>query len=256
MTNSVADSAFLRACRGLPHDRVPVWFMRQAGRALEEYRQVRHEHSFEQVVRTPELAAAVTMQPVRRYGVDAAILFSDIVTPLQGIGLDIKIKPGVGPIVANPIRTRADLERLRGLEPTDDIPYVLDTVSLLVNELQVPLIGFAGAPFTLASYLIEGGPSKSYSRTKAMMFAQPDLWHQLLDRLAGIVAACLQAQVEQGAAAVQLFDSWAGALHPQDYATFVLPHSRKILTSLRQSGAPRLHFGVGTGELLGLMADA
>jgi uroporphyrinogen decarboxylase len=253
------DSAFVRACRGLPHEHVPVWFMRQAGRALPEYRAVRDRHSFEEVVQTPELAAEVTLQPVRRYGVDAAILFSDIVTPVQGLGIGVEIAPGVGPVVAEPFRTNADLERLRPLEPDMDVPYVLDTVSLLVAELDVPLIGFAGAPFTLASYLIEGGPSRSYTRTKALMFSDELTWHRLLDRLAGITLASLRAQVDRGAAAVQLFDSWAGALAPADYERFVLPHSRRVLEELHdheRHQVPRIHFGVGTGELLGLMGEA
>lgn len=253
------DSAFVRACRGRPHEHVPVWFMRQAGRALPEYRAIRDRHSFEEVVHTPELAAEVTLQPVRRYGVDAAILFSDIVTPVQGLGIGVEIAPGVGPVVAEPFRTGADLDRLRQLEPDLDVPYVLDTVSLLVAELAVPLIGFAGAPFTLASYLIEGGPSRSYTRTKALMFGDELTWHRLLDRLASITLASLRAQVDRGAAAVQLFDSWAGALAPADYDRFVLPHSRRVLEELHDQErhqVPRIHFGVGTGELLGLMAAA
>jgi uroporphyrinogen decarboxylase len=249
-------SAFIRACRGLPHDHVPVWFMRQAGRALPEYRAIRAEHSFEDVVHTPELAAEVTLQPVRRYGTDAAILFSDIVTPVQALGVGVHIEPGVGPVVEKPVRSEADLDRLRPLQAEEDLGFVLDTVSILVDELEVPLIGFAGAPFTLASYLIEGGPSKSYSRTKAMMFGDEGLWNRLMERLADITAASLRAQVGRGASAVQLFDSWAGALHPDDYARYVLPHSRRILEGLADLEVPRIHFGVGTGELLGLMADA
>ncbi len=251
-----ANSPFLRACRGHSHEVVPVWFMRQAGRALAEYREIRQRHAFEEVVRTPELAAEVTLQPVRRYGVDAAILFSDIVTPLQAIGLDIEVTPGVGPTLAQPITTTADLARLRPLEPDVDMTYVLDTVSILVDELDVPLIGFGGAPFTLASYLIEGGPSKSYARTKALMFTDVATWHGLMERLAEIVTASLRAQVQRGAAAVQLFDSWAGALHPRDYQRFVLPHSHRIFTELADLDVPRIHFGVGTGELLGHMAHA
>jgi uroporphyrinogen decarboxylase len=249
-------SAFVRACRGLPHDHVPVWFMRQAGRALAEYRAIREQHSFEQVVHTPDLATEVTLQPVRRYGVDAAILFSDIVTPVQGLGIGLTIQPGVGPVVEQPFRTPADLDRLRDLEPDQDVPYVLETVSQLVDALDVPLIGFGGAPFTLASYLVEGGPSKSYTRTKALMFSDEPTWRRLMDQLADITLASLRAQVERGASAVQLFDSWAGALHPDDYRRYVLPHSRRVLDGLADLGVPRIHFGVGTGELLGAMADA
>jgi len=248
------DSAFVRACRGLPHDHVPVWFMRQAGRALAEYRAIRKEHTFEEVVHTPELAAEVTLQPIRRYGTDAAILFSDIVTPVQALGVGVEIKPGVGPVVERPFRTPADLDRLRPLDPEADLGFVLDTVSILIRELPVPLIGFAGAPFTIASYLIEGGPSKSYSRTKALMYTDEPTWHRLMERLADITLASLTAQVERGASAVQLFDSWAGALHPEDYRRYALPHSQRILEAVGDLGVPRIHFGVATGELLGSMA--
>ena len=251
-----AASPFLAACRGEPHATVPVWFMRQAGRALAEYRAIREQHTFEQVVHTPELAAEVTLQPVRRYGVDAAVLFSDIVTPVQAIGLGVTIKPGVGPVIDQPLRTTEDVARLRRLDPEEDLGHVLDTISLLVDELDVPLIGFAGAPFTLASYLIEGGPSRSYSRTKALMFTDELTWHRLLDRLASIVGASLAGQVSRGASAVQLFDSWAGALAPEDYERFVLPHTRRVLEQVGDLGVPRIHFGVDTGELLGLMASA
>ncbi|MTV25770.1 uroporphyrinogen decarboxylase [Nitriliruptoraceae bacterium ZYF776] len=251
-----ADSPFLAACRGLPHDRVPVWFMRQAGRALPEYRAVRERHAFEEVVHTPDLATEVTLQPIRRYGVDAAILFSDIVTPLQGLGIGLTIQPGVGPVVEQPFRTPEDVGRLRDLEPSEDVPFVLETVRQLVAELPVPLIGFGGAPFTLASYLVEGGPSRNYTRTKALMFGDEPTWHRLLDQLASITLASLTAQVEQGARAVQLFDSWAGALHPEDYRRYVLPHSSRVLAGLAELGVPRIHFGVNTGELLGPMAAA
>jgi uroporphyrinogen decarboxylase len=251
-----ADSAFIRACHGVAHEHVPVWFMRQAGRALPEYRAIRERHAFEEVVHTPDLATEVTLQPVRRYGVDAAILFSDIVTPVQALGIGLTIEPGIGPVVAQPFRTRSDLDRLRDLEPEEDVPFVLETVSQLVAELDVPLIGFGGAPFTLASYLIEGGPSKSYTRTKALMFSDEPTWRRLMDQLADITLASLRAQVARGASAVQLFDSWAGALHPADYRRYVLPHSQRVLQGLADLGVPRIHFGVGTGELLGAMADA
>ncbi len=254
--SSHAAGPFIRACRGQPHASVPVWFMRQAGRALPEYRAIRERHGFEEVVHTPDLAAEVTLQPVRRYGTDAAILFSDIVTPVASIGIDVRIKPGVGPVVSSPVRSREDLARLRHLEPEVDIPYVLDTVSILAEELDVPLIGFAGAPFTVASYLVEGGPSKSYSHTKALMYRDELTWHRLLDQLASITIASLTAQVERGASAVQLFDSWAGVLNPVDYERHVLPHSTRVMEELADLGVPRIHFGVGTGELLGPMARA
>ncbi|MEA2900943.1 MAG: uroporphyrinogen decarboxylase [Actinomycetota bacterium] len=243
---------FLDACWGKPVARTPVWFMRQAGRSLPEYRAIRERHGMFDVIRTPELAAEVTMQPVRRLGVDAAILFSDIVVPLTAIGIDIDLAPG--PVVAEPFTSAADLDRLRPLQPETDMPYVLETVKLLVSELDVPLIGFAGGPFTLATYLI--GSSKEQTKAKAFMHSQPELWAQLLDRLADIVLASLRAQVGAGAAAVQLFDSWAGVLSPADYRRHVLPATRKVLGGLADLGVPRIHFGVGTGELLEAMHEA
>ncbi len=248
---------FLDALQGRTPAHMPVWFMRQAGRALPEYRAVRAEHSFDDVVHTPDLTVEVTLQPVRRYGVDAAILFSDIVTPVQAVGVPIEIRAGVGPVLDEPFRSVDDLARLRPLEPDDDVPYVLDAIRSLVSELgDVPLIGFAGAPFTLASYLVEGRPSRNHARTKSLMHTEPVLWDGLMTRLADLVADHLAAQVRAGAAAVQLFDSWAGTLSPSAYRQFVLPHSRRVLTRLADLDVPRIHFGVGTGELLGLMATA
>ena len=254
---SANDPAFVRACRGEPVTHVPVWFMRQAGRSLPEYRAKRGTGSILDAVRHPELAVELTLQPVHRYGVDAAILFSDIVVPVAAVGFGVDVVAGRGPVVEHPFREAADLERLRPLEPEADVPYVLETVRLLVGELgDIPLIGFAGAPFTVASYLIEGGPSRDYARTKALMYGRPDLWSALLDRLADMALVSLRSQVQAGATAVQLFDSWAGALSPHDYARFVLPASAKVLSGLDGLGVPRVHFGVGTGELLGLMAGA
>jgi uroporphyrinogen decarboxylase len=250
------DSAFLRACRreAVPH--TPVWFMRQAGRSLPEYRKVRAGTAMLEACARPDLVAEVTLQPVRRYGVDAAILFSDIVVPLKAVGVDLEIQPGVGPVVAQPVRTWADLERLRPLEP-DDVSYVSEAVRALVGELgATPLIGFAGAPFTLASYLVEGGPSRNHEQTKAMMYGAPDLWAALMERLAAITTSFLRVQVEAGASAVQLFDSWVGALPAADYRDFVMPHSARVLASVGDLGVPRIHFGVGTGELLALMGEA
>jgi uroporphyrinogen decarboxylase len=250
------DSDFLRACRREPVSRTPVWFMRQAGRALPEYRQVREGVPMLAACARPDLVHEITMQPVRRYGVDAAILFSDIVVPLKAIGVDLDIVPGVGPVVAEPVRTRADLDRLRPLEQ-DDVPFVTDAVGSLVAELgRTPLIGFAGAPFTLASYLIEGGPSRSHERTKALLYSGDPLWTELLDRLADITLAFLRAQIAAGVSAVQLFDSWAGALSADDYARYVLPASAKVLGGVAGTGVPRIHFGVGTGELLASMGEA
>ena len=251
----VAESSFLSACRSEPVDNVPVWFMRQAGRSLPEYRALRKKHEMFDIIRTPDLAAKITLQPVRRLGVDAAILFSDIVVPLRAIGVEVELKSGVGPVVDPPFRSEADIDRLRPLEP-DDVSYVADTVRALVGDLDVPLIGFAGAPFTLASYLIEGGPSRTYARTKAMMQGEPGTWHELVEVLAEITTAFLRVQLEAGAAAFQLFDSWAGALTPDDYERRVLPASARVFDGLAELGVPGIHFGVNTGELLPLMADA
>ncbi|GHC54092.1 uroporphyrinogen decarboxylase [Streptomyces cinnamoneus] len=253
---AVHDSAFLRACRREPVPHTPVWFMRQAGRSLPEYRKVREGIPMLESCMRPELVTEITLQPVRRHGVDAAIFFSDIVVPLKAIGIDLDIKPGVGPVVADPVRTRADLERLRPLDPSD-VPYVTEAVGMLTAELgATPLIGFAGAPFTLASYLIEGGPSRTYENTKAMMYGAPELWAELVERLSVITAAFLRVQIEAGASAVQLFDSWAGALAPAEYRRYVMPASAKVFDAVAEYGVPRIHFGVGTGELLGLMGEA
>nr|WP_228387090.1 uroporphyrinogen decarboxylase [Ornithinicoccus halotolerans] len=246
----------VRAARREPVPHTPVWFMRQAGRSLPEYRQLREGVPMLEACRTPELVAEITMQPVRRHGVDAAILFSDIVVPLQAVGVDLDIVPGVGPVVAEPFRTRADLDRLPPLQP-EQVPDVAESVRRTVAMLgETPLIGFAGAPFTLASYLVEGGPSRNHERTKALMHGDPRLWSDLCARLAGIAAAFLRVQVEAGAAAVQLFDSWAGALSRADYRRLVAPHSQTVLAAVGELGVPRIHFGVGTGELLADMAEA
>ncbi|MEU7987687.1 uroporphyrinogen decarboxylase [Streptosporangium canum] len=256
MTPELADSPFLRACRRLPVSRTPVWFMRQAGRSLPEYRAVRGEVPMLTACATPELIVEITMQPVRRYGVDAAIFFSDIVVPLKAIGIDLDIKPGVGPVVAEPIRDAAAIETLRPIEP-GDVSYVTEAVRALIGELgPTPLIGFAGAPFTLASYLIEGGPSKNHDHTKAMMYGEPRLWHAMMERLTAITLEFLRIQIAAGASAVQLFDSWVGAVAPEDYREFVLPHTSRIFAGLADLDVPRIHFGVGTGELLALLGEA
>jgi len=253
--SSPADSLLIRAACGRPDARPPVWFMRQAGRSLPEYRELRVGTSMLEACRTPDLITEITLQPVRRHGVDAAIFFSDIVVPLAAAGIGIDIVPGVGPVVDKPVLDAADVDRIPALDP-GDVPYVTEAVGLLVAELgPVPLIGFAGAPFTLASYLIEGGPSRDHARTKAFMHGEPQLWHTLLDRLADTARTFLQVQIDAGASAVQLFDSWAGALSLADYVEFVQPHSRSVLAPLRGS-VPLIHFGVGAGELLGAMRDA
>jgi uroporphyrinogen decarboxylase len=247
---------FLTACRREAVDRTPVWFMRQAGRHLPEYRALRGDKDVLTMCRTPELAAEIAMLPVRRYEVDAAILFCDIMVPLAAIGLDVRIVKNRGPAVEEPFRSAADLARLRPLEPELDVPYVLETVRLLRKELRIPLIGFAGAPFTMASYLIEGGPTRDHILTKSLMHNEPEVWNRLMSVLGDLVLTFLRSQVEAGAQAVQLFDSWAGALSPDDYEQSVLPTSRRILEGLADLEVPRIHFGVGTGELLPLMRAA
>ncbi|MEV5966424.1 uroporphyrinogen decarboxylase [Kribbella sp. NPDC051952] len=253
---SVARSAFLLAARGEPGPHTPVWFMRQAGRALPEYRAIREGITMLESCMRPDLVVEITLQPVRRYGVDAAVFYADIVLPLKAAGMDIEIKPGVGPVVADPIRDAAGLAAVRPVTPAD-VQFTTDAVKQLVTELgETPLIGFAGAPFTVASYLVEGGPSKDFAKTKALMYSDPQLWHALADRLADVAIAYLSVQVEAGASAIQLFDSWAGGLSPRDYERFVQPHSAKVFEAMASYGVPRIHFGVNTGELLGLMSAA
>jgi len=256
MVEGLGDSPFLAACWGRPVSRTPVWFMRQAGRSLPEYRQLRTDVAMLDACRRPDLITTITLQPVRRHGVDAAIVFSDIVVPLVALGLEIDLVAGVGPVVAEPFRSPADLSRLRPLEP-DDVFFLTEAIRMLLPELgATPLIGFAGAPFTLASYLIEGGPSKTHERTKALMLGDPDTWHRLCSWLAEVTTVFLQVQIAAGASAVQLFDSWAGGLSAADYETYVMPHSRAVLGALASSGVPRIHFGVHTGHLLRHMGEA
>ncbi|WP_459985431.1 uroporphyrinogen decarboxylase [Nocardioides sp. AN3] len=256
MVTTLADSAFLKAARGEAVPHTPVWFMRQAGRSLPEYLKVREGVGMLESCLDPDLTTEITLQPVRRYGVDAAIFFSDIVLPLKAVGVDLDIKPGVGPVVARPVRTLADVEAIPDLT-SDAVPMITQAVRQLVAELgPTPLIGFAGAPFTVASYLVEGGPSKEHALTKAMMFGAPDVWDALMRKIAGISAAFLEVQVAAGASAVQLFDSWAGALTPADYAASVMPHSAAVLEQVGTLGVPRIHFGVGTTNLLTLMGEA
>ncbi|MGC4110709.1 MAG: uroporphyrinogen decarboxylase [Nocardioides sp.] len=250
------DSAFLRAVRGEPVDHTPVWYMRQAGRSLPEYLRVREGVGMLESCMTPDLVTEITLQPVRRYGVDAAIFFSDIVLPLKAVGVDLDIVPGVGPVVAQPVRTLEDVAAIPDLTP-EHVPFTTRAITSLVGELgTTPLIGFAGAPFTVASYLVEGGPSKDHALTKAMMYGAPDVWEALLGKIARISAAYLRVQIDAGVSAVQLFDSWAGALTPDDYRRSVLPHSAAVLAAVADLGVPRIHFGVGTGSLLGLLAEA
>ena len=246
---------FMRAARGLPVSRTPVWFMRQAGRVLPEYRAVRGVLSLLDICKRPDVCAEVTLQPVRRFGVDAAILFADIMHPLIGAGVSLDIADGLGPVIHHPVATMKDVEAIRRLDPIADLPYVLETIGLVKSDLGniTPLIGFSGAPFTLAAYLIEGKSSRDFARTKAMMFGAPDIWHALMDRLADNVIAYLAAQRGAGADALQLFDSWVGCLSPSDYQEFVQPYTRRIFARLQGVGAPLIHFGVNTAMLLGDM---
>ncbi|MGZ8815799.1 MAG: uroporphyrinogen decarboxylase [Mycobacterium sp.] len=250
------DSPYLAAARGRKPSRVPVWFMRQAGRSLPEYRALRAKNTMMQACFDAELITEITLQPIRRHGVDAAILFSDIVVPLRAAGIELDIVPDVGPVIDHPVRTIADVNAIKSLEPQQVAP-VAQAVTHLVGELgDVPLIGFAGAPFTLASYLVEGGPSRNHERTKAMMLGETDTWHALMTTLTDVTIAFLKTQVTAGVDAIQLFDSWAGTLSLADYRTYVLPHSSRVFSSLTDAGVPMTHFGVGTAELLGAMGEA
>ena len=254
----MTDPVFLRACRGDAVERVPVWFMRQAGRSLPEYRALRGTGSILEAIADPEVACEVTLQPVRRYGVDAAILFSDIVVPYHAIGFGVDVVPGRGPVIAQPFRAASDLARLRDVTD-DDIAHVTRTVDLVVEQLatsDTPLIGFAGAPFTVASYLVEGAPTRDFAVIKTLMHADPVLFDKLLDRLVAITVAFLRAQVAHGARALQLFDSWAGSLTRDEYARFALPATQRVFEGIADLGVPTILFGVGTGELLSLMANA
>jgi uroporphyrinogen decarboxylase len=254
-----ATPALVRAARRQPVPRRPVWFMRQAGRSLPEYRRVRERYDLLEICKNPELCADVTLQPVRRLGVDGAVLFADIMLPVAfGLGVELELVEGVGPVIANPIRTSTDIDRLRALAPAESVPFVLETIRLLRRELDpaVALIGFAGAPFTLASYLIEGKPSRDFLHTKSMMYSAPDLWAELMRRLSRMVLDYLTAQIEAGAQLVQVFDSWVGALSPGDYKKYVQPYTAGIFVGLANAGAPSIHFGTGTAGLLPLLRDA
>jgi uroporphyrinogen decarboxylase len=250
------NAPYLAAATGRKPSLIPVWFMRQAGRSLPEYRAVRAQHSMLAACFEPELVCEITMQPVRRHGVDAAILFSDIVVPLRAAGVALDIVPDVGPVIEHPIRTAADVAGLKPLDPAN-VSAVADAVGQLVTALgEVPLIGFAGAPFTLASYLVEGGPSRHHERTKAMMLGEPQTWHALMTALTDMTIGFLQAQIDAGVDAIQVFDSWAGALSLAAYTEYVLPHSTRVFGTLAAARIPMTHFGVGTAELLGAMSGA
>ncbi|WP_258871253.1 uroporphyrinogen decarboxylase, partial [Halobacillus trueperi] len=229
--NKIENDTILKAFRGEETDHTPVWFMRQAGRSQPEYRKLKEKYSLFEITHDPELCAYVTRLPVEQYGVDAAILYKDIMSPLPAIGVDVEIKKGIGPVIHNPIKTKADIEKLGTIDPEDDVPYVMDTIRLLTKEqLTVPLIGFSGAPFTLASYMIEGGPSKNYNKTKSLMYSEPMTWFALMDKLADMVIAYVKAQVAAGASAIQIFDSWVGSLNVEDYRTFIKPVMQRIFS--------------------------
>ncbi len=252
---------FLDAAHRRPTDMTPVWFMRQAGRTLPAYRKLKETYKILELAKTPDLAADITLMPVDTFGVDAAVLFADIMLPLEGMGLDLDIVsegPAKGPIIHNPIRTRADVERLRVIEPEEDVPYVLETVRLVRRALEgrKAVIGFSGAPFTLACYMIEGGPSREYGLAKSMMFREPEMWNLLMEKVSATVSVYLKAQIAAGVDVVQLFDSWVGALSPADYRRFVFPHVRGIFDSLAGLGAPTIHFGTGASSLLEMLAEA
>jgi uroporphyrinogen decarboxylase len=249
---------FLRACRRQPVDRTPVWFMRQAGRYMPEYRELRAKHSLLELCRTPELAVTVTLQPVDALGVDAAILFSDLLLPLAPLGIPFDFKKGEGPVVEQPVKSAADVARLRRFEPRQELGMVLDAIRILSRELagRVPLIGFGGAPFTLASYAIEGGHSANFAATKSLMYQDPATWHRFAGLLAEVMADYLRAQVEAGVQALQIFDSWIGALDEADYRELVMPHVKALFAGLRDTGVPIIHFGTGTGHLLEAQREA
>ncbi|CAA9563873.1 MAG: Uroporphyrinogen III decarboxylase [uncultured Thermomicrobiales bacterium] len=242
---------FLAAANREAVDATPVWFMRQAGRCLPEYRALRKVHSFLEVARTPELAVEATLMPIDRFGVDGAVLFADIMLPLEGMGVDFEIRPGVGPVIANPIRTAEDVSRIRVVDPEEGTPYVLNALRLLRQELgdRAASLGFAGAPFTLACYLVDGRSSREYPQTKAMMYGQPELWHELMERITEVTIRYLRGQVAAGADAVQLFDSWLGLLAAETYRTRVAPYTSRIFSALRGT-APTIHFSTGTAQLL------
>ncbi|RFU62281.1 uroporphyrinogen decarboxylase [Bacillus sp. V59.32b] len=248
--SKVFNDTFLKAARGEAAGHVPVWYMRQAGRSQPEYRAIKEKYSLFEITHQPELCAYVTRLPVEQYDVDAAILYKDIMTPLPAIGVDVEIKTGIGPVIANPIRSLSDVEKLGELSPEEDIPYVLETIKLLTTEqLSVPLIGFSGAPFTIASYMIEGGPSKNYNRTKAFMYTEPEAWFALMDKLGDTVITYVKSQIKAGAKAIQIFDSWVGALNVEDYRLFIKPVMNRIFSSLREENVPLIMFGVGASHL-------
>jgi uroporphyrinogen decarboxylase len=253
----MTDSLFLRACRREPASSTPIWLMRQAGRYMPEYRAIRARHSMLDVIRTPELACAITLQPVRAFALDAAIIFADILPILTGMGLDLEFVKGEGPVITNPLRSPADADALRTPPPEENLPYTLEAIRLARRELEgrIPLLGFSGAPFTLASYAIEGGGSKTHVRVKSFMLSEPDAWDRLMDKLATVVGDYLVAQVEAGAQALQVFDSWAGVLSPADYRAHALPYARRVVERARSTGVPVIYFGTDLNGMLPLLRE-
>ncbi len=249
---------FLAACQRQQPDATPIWFMRQAGRCIAEYRELRKRYDILTMAKTPELCAQITVMPVERFGVDAAVLYADIMLPLEKMGISLEIKPEIGPIIHNPVRTMQDVEALQILDAAESTPFVLEAIKLVCRELggKQAVIGFSGAPFTLACYLIEGRPSRDYALAKALMYGQPRVWHALMEKLTEVVSRYLVAQIEAGVDAVQLFDSWVGALSPSVYRQYVQPYSRRIFERVSETGTPAIHFGTGAASLLELMADA
>jgi uroporphyrinogen decarboxylase len=241
---------FLKACRKEKNSHIPVWYMRQAGRSQPEYRKLKEKYSLFDITHRPEMCAGVTKLPVDQHGVDAAILYKDIMSPVPAIGVDVEIKPGVGPVIDNPVRTREAVERLGAINPEKDVPYVLETIKILRQQLEVPLITFAGAPFTLASYMVEGGPSRDYHKTKQLMFSNPESWFMLMDKLGDMTIAYAKAQIKAGAQAFQIFDSWVGALNQQDYAKYIMPVMERIFSELRGEGVPLILYGTGARHLV------
>jgi uroporphyrinogen decarboxylase len=251
----VPEPLLVRACRLEPVERTPVWFMRQAGRSLPEYRALRKQYSLFEICRRPEVCAEVTLQPVRRHGVDAAVMFADIMFPVIGMGIDVELVDSVGPVIAEPVRSAADVERLRVPDPREAVPEILEAVRLVRSELapEKGLVGFCGGPFTVAGYVVEGKPTRDFVRVKKMMYGEPALWHALMEKLSDTFVAYVRATAEAGADVIQVFDSWVGALSPSDYEEFVAPYSARILSAV---DVPTIHFGTGTASLLREMADA
>jgi uroporphyrinogen decarboxylase len=259
MQQTAANSRFMRACRREAVDATPIWLMRQAGRYMAEYRSLREKYSIIEMIKSPELACEVTLQPMKAFDLDAAIIFADILPPLEGMGLELEFVKGEGPLIHNPVRSAEDVDRLRVTPPEESLSFTLDAIKLARAELEtrgLPLIGFSGAPFTLAAYAIEGGSSRNYTHAKGLMMRDPAAWHRLMEKLSEVVGHYLLAQAEAGAHVLQLFDSWVGALSPDDYRQHVQPYSRRALDIARQAGVPIIHFGTGTNGMLEDLRDA